>query len=40
MYSTGGAPGSRLVTTSISGSPISPASTRAFSAAKVGSKRR
>src|SRR6185312_2779580 len=40
MYSSGGAPGSRLVTTSISGVPISPASRRAFTAANVGSKRR
>ena len=40
MYSTGGAPGSRLVMTSISGLPISPASMRRRTSLKVGSKRR
>ncbi len=40
MYGIGGAPGSRLVTISISGVPISPAARRAFSAENVGSNRR
>ena len=37
MYGIGGAPGSRLVTTSISGVPISPLTIRALSAENVGS---
>jgi hypothetical protein len=37
MYSTGGAPGSRLVTISISGRPMSPRAIRAFTDANVGS---
>ena len=40
MYGIGGAPGSRLVTTSISGVPISPAASLVFTAANVGSNRR
>ena len=40
MYGMGGAPGSRLVTISISGVPISPAASRALAAENVGSKRR
>ena len=39
-YCAGGAPGSRLVTTSISGVPMSPRARRSFASLNVGSKRR